>query len=59
MMGVPIMAQWVKNLALQQLCCWLQLWLRFDPWPRNSHMVRVQLIKKKECSGLGHLSVPA
>ena len=28
----------VKDLALLQLWCRLQLQLRFDPWPRNFHM---------------------
>ena len=28
--------QWVKDLALLQLCHRLQLRLRFDPWTRNS-----------------------
>ena len=60
-MGVPVVAQWVKNpsaaaqvavkvqvrspsptglkdLALPQLWCRLQLWLGFSLWPRNFHM---------------------
>ena len=32
---VPTVAQWFKDLTLQQLWCRLQLQLRFDPWPRN------------------------
>ena len=36
---------WVPSLAqhrgLKDLAS-LQLWLRFDPWPRNFHMLRVQ-----------------
>ena len=28
----------VKDLVLLQLWCGLQLWLRFDPWPRNFHL---------------------
>ena len=31
-MRFPV-AQWVKDLALQLL------WHRFDPWPRNVHML--------------------
>lgn len=34
-LGVPTMAQQVKNLALPQL------WCRFDPWPRNCYMLQV------------------
>lgn len=41
------MVQWVKDLALPQLCHRLQLWLRFDPWPRNFHMLWVQPFKEK------------
>ena len=29
-------AQGVKDLALMQLWCELQLWVRSDPWPENS-----------------------
>ena len=36
--GVPVVAQWVNDLALLQLQCGSQLWLGFDPWPRNFHM---------------------
>ena len=39
--GVPSVAQWVKDLALPQLWCRSQLKLRFDPWPRNFHMLLV------------------
>ena len=58
------MVQWVKNptavaqvaaevqvqsLALLQLWCRLQLWLGFDPRPRNFPMLGVQhKIKNKE-----------
>ena len=41
-------AQWVKDLALPQLWRRSQMWLRFNPWPRNFHMPRVQLIKEKK-----------
>ena len=38
---------WVKDLALPQLWCRWQWWLRFDPWPRNFHIPQVQGEKKK------------
>ena len=40
--GVPTVVQWVKDLAL------LQLWLRFNPWPGNFHMLWVWRKKKKK-----------
>ena len=36
----------LKDLVLPQLWFRLQLRLRFDPWPRNFHMQRVQPLKK-------------
>ena len=36
---LPSLEQWVKNLALLQLWCKSQLWLKFNPWPRNFHML--------------------
>ena len=39
--GAPAAVQWVKDSALPQLCCGSQLWLRFDPSPRNFHMIQV------------------
>ena len=36
------MAQWVKDPALLMMQLWLRLWHRFDPWPRNIHMLWVQ-----------------
>ena len=42
------MAWWVKDLVLLQLRCSLQLHLRFDPRPRNFHMLQVQPKKKKK-----------
>lgn len=33
-----LVAQWVKDRALSVLCFGLQLWLRFDPWLRGTHM---------------------
>ena len=35
-------AQWIKDLV------WLQLQLRFSPWPRNFHMPLVWPLKKKK-----------
>ena len=32
---IPSVAHWVKDMALPQLWCRLQLRLRFDPWPRK------------------------
>ena len=43
----PSPAQWVKHLALLQVWCRLHLWLRFDPWRRNFHMLQGWLKKKK------------
>ena len=40
------MVQWVKDLVLSLLWLWPQLWLRFDPWPGNFHMPRVEQNKK-------------
>ena len=42
------MVRWVKNLVLSLLWLWLQLWHRFDPWPRNFHMLQAKKKKKKE-----------
>ena len=36
----PSLAQWVK--ALTQLKCGSQLWLGFDPWPGNFHILQIQ-----------------
>ena len=36
----------LKNLALPQLWCRSQLWLRSDPWPGNSISCRVLLPQK-------------
>ena len=44
---IPHPAQWVKNLALPQLWLRLQLWLRSDPWPKNSICHGVAKKKKK------------
>ena len=37
--SISSLVQWVEDLALQQLWCRLQLWLRFNPWPRELHML--------------------
>ena len=42
------MVQWVKNLVLLQLWHRSQLWLRFDPWSRNFHMLWVWTFEKKK-----------
>ena len=39
--SIPYPAQWVKDLVLPQL------WLRYDPWARNSMCCRVAKKKKK------------
>lgn len=49
------LARWVKDPALLQLGYRLQPWLRFDPWPRNSHMLWMQLKKKKKKPHLASL----
>lgn len=36
------MAQQVKNTALSMKWFWLLLWLGFDPWPGNFHMLWVR-----------------
>ena len=40
------MAHRVKDLALSQLWHRFQLWLGFDPWPRNLQVWQVQPKKK-------------
>ena len=42
------LAQWIKDLVLLQLWHRSQLWLRFNPWPRNFHMLPVPSQKKKK-----------
>ena len=49
-------AQQVKDLALLHLWPRLQLWHRFDPWPRNFHILWVWQKKKKK-SGLYHFTL--
>ena len=36
------MVQWVKDLLLLLQHFRLLLWLGFDPWPRNLHMLQSQ-----------------
>ena len=36
---IPSQAQWVQG---QQLLLRLKMQLRFNPWPRNFHMLRAQ-----------------
>ena len=43
-----LFVRWVKDPALLQLWCSLQLWLRFGHWPRNFYMLWVQLKKRKK-----------
>ena len=38
--SLPGLVQWVEDQVLSQL------WLRFDPWPRNIHMPWVWPLKK-------------
>ena len=47
---MPGLVQWIKDPALPQLQCRWQLWLRFDPWPRNSicHQVAKKEKRKKK-----------
>ena len=50
--GVPAVAQWVKDLALslwQPRFSWVHgLRFKFNPWSRNFHMPQIQLRKKRE-----------
>ena len=47
-MGVSSVAQWVKDPALLQLWCRLQLQLQLDTWPKDFHMPQVWQKKKKK-----------
>ena len=40
-------AQWVKNLGLSLLWLGLLVWLGFDPWPENFHVLQGQPPPKK------------
>ena len=51
------MVQWVKDLVLLKLWHRLKLWLRFNPWPRNFHMLYMQPGGKKKKSKQKKLSV--
>ena len=46
--SIPRLEQWVKDLALLQLWCSFQPWLRFDPQPGNFNKPWVQSKKKKQ-----------
>ena len=43
-----LVAQWVKNPVLSLLWLWLQLWHRFDLWPRNFCTPQVQQKRGRE-----------
>ena len=45
---LPGPTQWVKDLALLQLWCRSQLWLRIHPWPGNFQMLQEWQKKKKK-----------
>ena len=48
------LAQWVKDLALSQLWHRSQLWLRYDPWPRNSYAApHFHQTKKRNTGAVG------
>ena len=53
--SIPSLAQWVKDLVLQQLWLRLHLWLRSDPWPRSSICQSGQK-RKKEYRSFAFLS---
>jgi len=46
--SIPGPRQWVKDPMLPQLWCGWQLWLRFNPWPRNFHMPCCWVLPEKE-----------
>ena len=46
--SIPGLAQWVKDLGLPQLWHCPQLWLGFDSWLGNFHMLWVWLKKKNK-----------
>ena len=45
---IPSLAQWIKDPALPWLWHRSQLWLGFDPCPRNSNVPHVNQKKKKK-----------
>ena len=47
-MGIPTVVQWVKDQVLPHVWHRLQLWLRFDPWPKNFHTPQVQPKEEKK-----------
>ena len=56
--GVPATVQWSKDLALPQLWCRAQLWLGFDPCPRNFNTLQLQPKKKKKKKNLQLIRAP-
>ena len=46
--SIPGWCSGLKDLALPQLRYRSQLWLGFNPWPRNFHMLGSTAIKKKK-----------
>lgn len=48
LIGIPAVAQWVKDLVLLLLWHRSKLWLRLGPWPGNVHMLWMWLKKKKK-----------
>ena len=48
MMGSSLGVQWVKDLVLSLWWLGSLLWLRFDTWPRNFHMLRTWPKEKKK-----------
>ena len=45
---MPAVAQQVKDMAWPQLWLRSHLWLRFNPWPGNFHMLWVQPTKQNK-----------
>ena len=56
MSSIASLAQWVKDLVLVQLWHRSQLWLGFNPWPANFHMLQVRLEKKNKGSKVTSLA---
>ena len=47
--GSSLVVQWVRDSALSLL------WLRFGPWPRNSHMPQASMAPPKKQVDLVHI----
>ena len=47
MCSIPGLEQWVKDPELPQLWHTSELWLGFDPWPRNFQIPQMWQKKKK------------